>query len=467
MGDDGAYAFRTASWISENGLVPYAAGPGRGEQAMGHPILFFWLWAALIRLFGNTLAVARILPTIATTLALAGTWKLAETLSRDRLAGAVATLGLLATPVFATQMFRPLPDVAFVAVSAWATLFFFRNRLLPALLLTCLAAALKEQGALLAVVFLAGDIVGARRFRPGMLLWLCPLLVTGITLLSNLLVNGYVVYRSHFTLETSSVALPHNWFRYWLGYFGGGLLGWNYRWIPVSVALAVVLSARRERLSLPVIAALLSPALFLDSHTFVYTLLVGALALLAVAYRGGLRGRIETVSLLMPAAPVVFLLALVPFTAGSNHDLLRYLLGAFPLLMALLVSRLLSAGRGIALPVWGAFVAASLSTFGRVCPGAWQFEDSPVGLAASVAFREAVAASENPFTQRDGILEEPALGFVDSPRPFREGAPGEFVLFDPIELEGLPEGYALTGDTVYEWRHRGLSVLSLGMVPSY
>ena len=272
MGDDGAYAYRTANWISGNGLPPFAAGTERGEQAMGHPVLFFWLWAVFIKLFGNSLITAKILPTIATALALSGTWKLATSFSRDRLVGVMATLGLLATPVFVTQMFRPLPDMAFTAAVAWSLYQCSRNRFIPALLLACLATALKEQGILLAGSLFLCDLLTTRRFRARMFLWLSPILVLAVTFLSNYIANGYLCYHRHFSLDTQSIDLTANWFRYWLGYFGGNMLGADYRWIPVSVALALVLSARRTTLTLPVIAALLSPVLFYGNHTAVYTL---------------------------------------------------------------------------------------------------------------------------------------------------------------------------------------------------
>ena len=96
----------------------------------------------------------------------------------------------------------------------------------------------------------------------------------------------------------------------------------------------------------------------------------------------------------------------------------------------------------------------------------WQFEDSPLGLVMAIEYREAIDASENPFTVREGVLDDPGLGFVDAPRDFREGAPGQLIASDPLELEGLPDGYSLTGDTVYAWKHQGLYVVSLQMVPA-
>jgi hypothetical protein len=466
MGDDGAYAYRTANWISENGLPPFAAGTERGEQGMGHPVLFFWLWAGFIKLFGNSLITAKILPTIATALALSGTWKLAASFSRDRLAGVMAVLALLATPVFVAQMFRPLPDMAFTAAVAWSLYHYSRSRFIPALLLACLATAFKEQGILLAGSLFLCDILTTRRFRPGMLLWLSPILVLSVTFISNYIANGYFCYPSHFSLDTQSVTLADNWFRYWLGFFGGNLLGADYRWIPVSVALALVLSARRTNLTLPVIAALLSPALFHGNHTAVYTLLLGALSVWAIWNRRTLPSRISAVAILLPAVTILFLVGLVPFTTGSNHNLMRYTLSAYPPLMALLASRLLSAGRGLALTVWGVFIAASFSCMLSIGPHGWQFEDSPLGQVMAVEYREAIEASENPFTVRDGVLEDPALGFVDAPRGFREGAPGQLIVSDSLELEGLPEGYCLTGDTAYAWIHEGLHVVSLQMIPA-
>jgi len=72
FGDTLGYGYSTVRWMRDNGYTPFAAGDGKGEQAMGHPTLFFWLWALISALLGETLATARLMPAVATFLSLWG-----------------------------------------------------------------------------------------------------------------------------------------------------------------------------------------------------------------------------------------------------------------------------------------------------------------------------------------------------------------------------------------------------------
>jgi hypothetical protein len=51
-------------------------GTGRGETAGGHAAFYFWIWAVLMKVFGNTVKVAHILPSLSAFLAVAGTYRL-------------------------------------------------------------------------------------------------------------------------------------------------------------------------------------------------------------------------------------------------------------------------------------------------------------------------------------------------------------------------------------------------------
>ncbi|MCK7508400.1 MAG: aspartate carbamoyltransferase regulatory subunit [Desulfobacterales bacterium] len=128
FGDEIGYGYSSAGWIARNSLALVPAGTGRGEMGMGHPALFLWLWALLMRVFGDTLATARILPTIAAGFGLLGTWRLGRELSGSERVGIMAAFGLLASPLFLAQAFRALPDTAHMAAAAWAGRFLHKGQ---------------------------------------------------------------------------------------------------------------------------------------------------------------------------------------------------------------------------------------------------------------------------------------------------------------------------------------------------
>ncbi len=86
------YGYRSARWMAENGLTPIPRGDLRGESCMGHPALFFWLWAVVMRTAGDTVWTVHLLPAIATAMALMGAWRLGRLLG-GRTAGVISAAG--------------------------------------------------------------------------------------------------------------------------------------------------------------------------------------------------------------------------------------------------------------------------------------------------------------------------------------------------------------------------------------
>jgi 4-amino-4-deoxy-L-arabinose transferase-like glycosyltransferase len=461
-GDASAYGLPSAKWISQNGMQLIPAGSERGEQAQGHPALYFWLWAVFIRLFGNSLMTAKILPTIAVGLALAGTWKLASSMSRDRLAGAMAAAALLASPLFLAQGFRPLSDTAFAAATVWSLYSFSRGRLLATALLCALAVEFREQGILLAGSLFLSDLISERRFRPRMLLWGIPFAVLAGSFVLNYLANGFFIDPRHLADAVRSHA-PGS-LDFWLGHFSGHLLGEDYRWIPISVVLALMLAGNARKLTLPVAAILLSPVLFHDSLPVAYLITLSVMYAWYLLIRRRMPSRLTLAVLLFCALMVVFFTLLTLVSPDPPHDLFRYLLGVYPGMIAILAARLLSNGRRIALPVWGIYVAATLACVGAVRRN-WQEEDSLMGQVLALELREAIAASDNPYLLRPEFLSETALGYVDEPRSFLKGVRGQLVICSEADANSIPEGYSFTNDTVFCWRYRSLIVLSLQIAP--
>ena len=256
-GDAWGYGYQSAVWMADNGLQPIPAGSGRGQQAMGHPPLFFWLWAVLIKVLGGGLHVAHLLPAAATFFALWGIYKLTLQLSRCRATAIVAAAALLATPIFLANSLNPLPDVAVAASATWTLLFYARGRVGATALTATLAVALREQAVLLPAVLLTIELLKGGRRRPGRLLLLAsPAVVLLLNGLAYLLVNGYFFFGTHLGgPESVGRAVLIARFRSFFGFLFAG--GW--RWLPVTVAVAFVAGGHR-RSSAAFVLLMLSPA---------------------------------------------------------------------------------------------------------------------------------------------------------------------------------------------------------------
>ena len=129
-GDAWGYGYNCAHWISDNGLPLVPSGTGRGETAGGHTAFYFWIWAVLMKVFGNTVKVAHLLPSLFAFFAVAGTYRLGRDLG-GRVPGILSGIAILVSPLFLTQAFRPLPISAVMAASVWSLLYYHRKAVLP------------------------------------------------------------------------------------------------------------------------------------------------------------------------------------------------------------------------------------------------------------------------------------------------------------------------------------------------
>ncbi len=468
FGDAIGYGYSSAYWMACNGLQPVPAGEGRGEQAMGHPAFFFWLWAVLMRLLGNTLITAKLLPTIAAGFALAGMWKFAENISRDRITGPLAALALLASPLFLAQAFRPLPDSAHLAAVAWSLYFFSRRDRFKAALLCVAATVFREQGIFLGASYILAELIEYRKLRlKSVLLYSSPMLVIIVTGFLNLKVNGYFFFATY--LGEASPMLEKSWLINRIRFFAGHFLGEGFRWIPVSACLALIFSEKNNRLGFEGILVLLLPAIFYPPTRIAY---LGAVVILygwSILRRGKLPSMITVAGLSFVGMLIAFHVLIVAKAADPALNLFRYVFGAYVPFIALLAARIFSAGRRIAVPLWLMFCLLTFYSAGTV-KYIWQPDSSPMGLVEAVRYREAISISDNPLTPNPMILSEPALGYVDEPVTFNPELPGYLVTSTcestPERVSNhIPPGYSLTGDTAFVWREQGLTVLSLGIEP--
>ncbi|MCD4775752.1 MAG: glycosyltransferase family 39 protein [Candidatus Aegiribacteria sp.] len=468
FGDALGYSYTSAHWIACNDLQPVPAGEGRGEQAMGHPAFFFWLWAVLMKLLGNTLLTAKLLPAVGAGLALAGTWKFAENISRDRIAGPLAALGLLASPLFLAQAFRAMPDSAHLAAVAWSLYFFSRGDRFKAALLCVVATVFREQGIFLGASYILADLIKQRRFRmKSILLYSSPLLVIIVTGLLNLKMNGFFFFPTY--MGEASPILEEGWLINRTRLFAGHFLGEDFHWIPVAACLAIIFSEKNHRWGFMAILVLLLPSILYPPTRIAYLGVITVLYGWSLLKRRHLPSTVTVAGLSFVGMLVAFHVLIVVKSPDPALNLFRYVFGAYVPFMALLAARISDAGRRTAVPVWLLFCTLTLSSAGTV-HYVWQPDTSPMGLVEVVKFREAISLSNNPIAPGPYILSDPAMGYVKESVTFNPDIPGNIVVStceaNPEAVNRLiPQGYRLTGDSAFVWRDQGLTVLSLGIEP--
>lgn len=460
FGDETGYAYSAASWIARNSLALVPAGSGRGEMGQGHPAMFLWLWALLMRVFGDTLTTARILPTIAAGFGLLGTWRLGRELAGSERVGLMAAVGLLASPLFLAQAFRALPDTAHMAAVAWAIVFYIRGRRIQAALLAVLATIFRQPGMLLPAAFFLADLIRDRRARLNQLIWLSVLAVPLVNGLMHLSVNGFFIFPQY--LGESSPVLPSNWVSERIRLFAGHLLGEDFRWFPISAALAFSFHRPGRKPGLGFMAALALPALIHPPTRIAVTAGFSLLLLVLLLLRKRPPAAAVTAQLIFIVLLVAFHILLVAIGPDPYLNLFRYILGAYPPLMALLATALQRAGRSVSSFVWLLFCVASATCLTAV-RHPWQPDATVAGLLEARAVRSALASVENPVHPDARIGSNPVLGYIDEPLP--TGRPGMINLVLSTADSGngtalLPDGYEFTGRTSYRWELGGLSVIA-------
>lgn len=363
FGDAYAYGYRSARWMSENGLAFVPQGTERGAQAMGHPSFFFWLWAVFMSVFGDTMAVTRLLPALGTLMALTGTYLLARDLARSRWAGFLSAAALLVSPLFITQSFRPIPDSAMVACMAWSLYFYRSKRFTPAALVCFAGVMFREQAIFLAGAYFLTEILRTGLRKPLRLaLFASPVLVIVITGLLNLAANGYFFFPTYMGENTAS--LPSGWLITRFRLFAGHLLAEDFRWVPVVAALAALTAkGRKAPLPLPSILLLLTPALFYPPGRILYLLVVAGALTWHLYREGAFPSRMVAVMILFPAFLVLFHVLIVFFAMDPALDLFRYVIGAYPVIIAGSIALLWKhLGSGTASVIGCIFIAATASS---------------------------------------------------------------------------------------------------------
>ncbi len=419
-GDAYGYGYRSARWMLEHDLQPIPGGEGKGESAMGHPAGFFWLWALLMRLLGDHVRVAHLLPAFATFAGLAGMYRLGSSLG-GTVVGVASSLALLASPLYITQAMRPLPEAAMIAAVAWSLYHYAAGRRVAAAALCFLGVMMREQAVLLAGAYFLIELRDTGLRRPARLaLWASPLLVLLLNGLGNLLVNGYFVFRNFLGQPEE---LPEGWFLFRVWLFGGHLLAESYRWLLVVGSLCALgwRTLGRYRWAVLPLGLLLS-ALALQRETWVvYVFAVTVAAAVLLALRRRVPSGVWSAMLLLVGMMLWFHVMVMLITPDSMLDLLRYVMGAYPAIIAgslAAIGRV--AGRRAVPAIAIAYIVGASLTQGSV--PYWNQSDTTLAgldLQESVqeALQRAVATGDSVIVPVSALdyLQRPGLGYVEEP----------------------------------------------------
>jgi len=326
-----------------------------------------------------------------------------------------------------------------------------------AAILTALGTAFREQALLLAACFILVEIARAGFTRPGRILihLLSPavLLVTG---LSNLAYNGYFLFSTY--LGTPS-PLEEGWFADRIRFYAGHLFAGNGRWVPLTVGIAMTLSRQaRKAPSVTAVLLLLSPALLFPPGRILYLAVMCCAGLLALFREGRMPDPAPLAAALFALSMVLFHVLIVTIAPDPQLDLHRYVLAAYPAVIACTIALVRRKG-GIRMlhPVAAVFLLISIFSCTRAL---WNQQDAtPAGLLSVYDYRTAISlASESgdtilvPETEL-AMLENPALGFTDRPVPARVIGHGSLSPGTSYMLLVPP---AAQGDAEFEERIRGM-----------
>jgi len=223
-----------ARWVAEHGLS-VTPGVFPDDYSRGHPPLLYLLAGIAFHLFGATPTVGHLLVLPFTVLALAGTYLLGAW-GFSRQVGLAAALLLATTPLFMSIGNMLLPEIPLTALTVLALALYARGQLLGAVLLGVAMVWIKETGIFSAAAIGVGVLVdqharGRLDPRP-IALATVPLWALGGFFVWQKIYAGYFVFPHHANLFAERPLGLENLLTVW-----PSLLGWHLRWVLALGAL--------------------------------------------------------------------------------------------------------------------------------------------------------------------------------------------------------------------------------------
>ncbi len=304
------------------------------DQPTEYSSLFYPVRILLYRLLdGSTRWVVMLFSAVATFLSIQGMYKLGRNLSCE-LAGWLSAFALFVTPLFIIHAMRPMQDTAVVAAVIWSLYLYTRKNYLWATILCVLATVFGDQAVLLASAYLLAELfqTGVRKPRR-LLLFLSPVLIFVATGFFNLSENGHFFFWAY-AIENSG--LEGNWLIDRAGSLGSHLIAGDFRWFPITVALAGMIRGTgrdRDRRSLPFILILTLPALLFPPDRIAFLVFVTTILAVYLIQNRLVLGRLTTVFIVLPVSSVLFHVFISPVGQYPTLFDLRCMMPVYPLII--------------------------------------------------------------------------------------------------------------------------------------
>jgi len=423
LGDAYYYGYHSTTWMADNGLPPIPHGEMKGEDCVGHPGYFFWLWAILLTVFGDTAMTAHVLPALCVFFSLAGIYKLGRELAEIQV-GVFSAIAVLVSPVFITQGFIPLPVSAAVAAAVWALYFHSKGRFVKAAVLCSVAVIMREQVLLLAGAFFFAELITNGFRKPVRLITYClPILVLGLTFLANYLVKGYFIQITH----SFSREITINWTELSkrIVYFTEHLLISDWRWIPVTAGTAMI-ALKKFPYWLAGLFILSLSLTALLGLTVLYSLFLFIITVLLL-FRYRRMPSATILSMMLVIILMIIFMASVKYLTefGLGFDLYRYVLSAYPAVIVLALWVLSKASNRYILPAVSILFIVLTASSNLIYRTDKQYDTTLISVLHFQQIRDAAKWAES---RGDTVIvpqsfvpafKYPTLGFVDEPYPVR------------------------------------------------
>ena len=454
-GDAWGYGYKCANWISNNGLQLIPTGTGRGETAGGHASFYFWMWAAVMKVFGHTIKAAHLLPAAFAFLAVAGTYKLGRDLAGKAM-GIASGIALLVSPLFLAQAFRPLPIAAVMAASVWSLFFYKREKYFIATLFCVFAVMMREQALMLSITYIAVEFYFSKEKNwLRILLFATPFLVPVVNGIFNYFLNGFVFLKINMPGidQEFSPAL----FLQRLKFFGSYFYIDNFRWLPIGISSGILLSRfvnRKAGIALGLVLCTIGASGRLQNY---FLVILFASLLYPVLFKKASVNRMALVLGLFPLLMVLFFTTIVFATSTSmTYMFFRYLAAAFPALILGTLWTLFKTSRK-SLLIAVVFIAATAAMNFTVRFQKFYSETTLTGYSQPLrVIREAGA-----WAEKQGLtvistgaavehFSNPELGYSNSIL--------SVITIDSVVLE--PRDYAIVIPPVLPWGDDGETTLS-------
>jgi 4-amino-4-deoxy-L-arabinose transferase-like glycosyltransferase len=213
----------------------------------GHPLLFHFLGAAWLRVFGTSLLSSHVFALTISVALITSVYFISKKMFSPQV-GLIACLLLILQPIFQAQSVLVLPEVMLSLFSLLALFFFIRDKWWAFFIMATLAVFVKETGIvvigaaglwfLIETLFLNKDKFVFRCFIFRSVLLIAPLLVFGAFILLQKQMNGWYFFPEHVNyISTDS----HSFFQKMEGYAAYLFIYWGRNVLSSAIIVSLVL----------------------------------------------------------------------------------------------------------------------------------------------------------------------------------------------------------------------------------